>query len=289
MISVDCVIVFNKRKKQAPGLLSRTKDFLESREVSYYVLEYSKNPGQENSERINKDLKNINPEKIKFIISMGGDGTFLFTARTFVKYSIPLIGVNIGKLGFITESRADELIDELELFLAGNYELDKRMMLHAYVYRKKKLINSFICLNDFVIGKNSLSRISTVETYINDDYICTYQADGLIVSTPTGSTAYNLSALGPILQPQTHAIILNPICNHSLRVRPLVISDSSEIKIKLLSKKLDERLVTDGQEWLILEYGDEIIIKKSEYSADIVKSSKRDFFNILKNKLHWID
>ncbi len=289
MKRLDCIIVFNKKKEHASGLLAETEHFLNDRDIHYFVFEYSKNPGAEKSVKHHRLFTDENLNKVKFIISMGGDGTLLFTARFFVRYEIPIIGVNIGKLGFITESKAEELKREIQLFIDGNYKIDKRMMIEAEVFRKEKQIGSYICLNDFVIGKNSLSRISTIETYINDDYICTYEADGLIVSTPTGSTAYNLSALGPILQPQIHAIILNPICNHSLRVRPLVISDESIIKTRLLSENLDERLVTDGQEWLKLEHGDEIIIKKSKHPANIVKSSKRDFFNILKNKLHWID
>jgi NAD+ kinase len=284
---VECIIIFNTGKKNATGFLKEIEEYLESKEISYFVYKYNQNPGAEKP--ANNDINENLLKNVNFVISMGGDGTLLFTAREFARYSLPIIGVNVGKLGFITESQKHELKYELELFLNGNYKIDRRMMLEAKVYRNNENIANFFALNDFVIGKNSLSRISTVETYINDNYICTYEADGLIVSTPTGSTAYNLSALGPILQPQLHAIILNPICNHSLRVRPLVISDDSDIKARLLSKYLDERLVADGQEWLKLEYGDEVVIKKSGFFANIVKSSKRDFFDILKNKLHWID
>ena len=220
---------------------------------------------------------------------MGGDGTLLFTCRLCSPYKLPILGVNVGYLGFIAEISKNEIINEIENFISGSYKSESRMMLYAEVIRDGQVVSSYSALNDFVVGKNALSRISILEVKINSNYICTYRADGLIVSTPTGSSAYNLSASGPILHPSLHAMILNPICNHSLRVRPLVISDKEVVSIKVLTKGIEERLVADGQEWFVLNENDEIVIKKASFNAKLVNSSQRIFFDILKTKLHWID
>lgn len=290
MINGKCIIVFNSEKKHAEKLLDDVDSFLNNdRSIQTVIYRYCQSEGDENSSKKLPEeiLKNL--DSTDFIISIGGDGTLLYTARLFAPAGLPIIGVNVGKLGFITEASGDELKEEIMGFLNGENQISERMMLEAVIFRKGKHLSSFYALNDIVIGKNSLSRISKIETSINGNYICTYEADGLVVSTPTGSTAYNLSAGGPIMHPGIHAMILTPICNHSLRVRPLVISDTSHVKARLLSRYPNERLVADGQEWAGLEYEDEIFIKKSPFSVKMVKSSRRDFFEILKTKLHWID
>jgi NAD+ kinase len=285
----NCLIVVNSLKKDALSLAEEACSFFKKNKISFDVIKYSetfsaKDEKAAEVDDLKKHIKNYN-----FAISLGGDGTLLFACRLCSPYEIPILGVNVGYLGFIAEISKNEIINEIENFINGNHKTESRMMLHAEVIRRAEVVSSYSALNDFVIGKNALSRISILEVKVNSNYICTYRADGLILSTPTGSTAYNLSASGPILHPSIHAMILNPICNHSLRVRPLVISDKEVVSVKVLTKGIEERLVADGQEWFALEEGDEITIKKASFNAKLVSSSHRIFFDILKTKLHWID
>ncbi len=285
MIENNCIIIFNEEKKDAVEYLDEIIEFLKEKNINSVVYRTTHASSiEEFRKKLDDKIKNID-----FVISLGGDGTLLFVSRLFSFYAIPILGVNLGNLGFITEIKKEELKEQVIDFLNNEYDFDLGMMLEATVKRDGKVIASFSALNDFVIGKNSYAKLSEIEVTIKDNYICTYKADGLIIATPTGSTAYSLSAGGPIVHPTIHAILLNPICSHSLRVRPLIISDQEIIKVKLISRYFEEKLSADGQEWFDLKYNDEIIVKKSEYQAHLVKSSKRDFYGVLKNKLHWID
>ncbi|MEA1939827.1 MAG: NAD(+)/NADH kinase, partial [Candidatus Caldatribacteriota bacterium] len=225
---------------------------------------------------------------IEVVISLGGDGTLLRTARLVAPKNIPIFGVNLGGLGFLTQIGIDDIEKSLEKLYQQKYSLEERMMLCCCVKRKNKEIGKFIVLNDIVIGKGAFARIICLATYVNDDYVITYSADGLVISTSTGSTAYSLSAGGPIVNPQINSILITPICPHTLSARPLIIGENDLVKIDLESGGEEEAMITiDGQEGFYLERKDKIIIKRSNYSAKLITFKKKSFYAVLREKLKW--
>jgi NAD+ kinase len=229
-----------------------------------------------------KFLKNVN-----LIISLGGDGTLLRAARLAAAEDIPVFGVNLGGLGFLTQIGVDDLEKSLEKIYQGKYSLDERMMLSCVVKRREKEIKKFTALNDVVIGKGAFARIICLATYVNNDYVISYSADGLVVSTSTGSTAYSLSAGGPIVNPNINSIILTPICPHTLSARPLIIGENDQVKIKLELSEEEVMVTIDGQEGFTLEPNDEVIIKKSGHKAQLITFKEKSFYAVLREKLRW--
>jgi len=227
------------------------------------------------------------PENSDVVLVFGGDGTILDVARLVCKNDIPILGVNLGGLGFLTEISIDELHAVLEKVIKGKYKTEKREMLSATIHRDSKIISSHFVLNDVVINKGAIARIIDLAIYIDGSHVTSYRADGLILSTPTGSTAYSLSAGGPIVYPTLPLTIITPISPHTLTNRPLVVSNKTTIKIKVLTETPDIYLTLDGQVGVDLEMGDEIEVKKSETSVKLIKSPYRDYFTILKTKLMW--
>ena len=226
-------------------------------------------------------------KKVDLIISLGGDGTLLRAARLAAAENIPVFGVNLGGLGFLTQIGIDDLGKSLEKLYQGRYFLDERMMLSCIVKRKEEEIKKITALNDVVIGKGAFARIICLATYVNNDYVITYSADGLVVSTPTGSTAYSLSAGGPIVNPNINSIILTPICPHTLSARPLIIGENDQVKIKLELSEEKVMVTIDGQEGFTLRPNDEVIIKKSEHKARLITFKEKSFYAILREKLRW--
>lgn len=230
-------------------------------------------------------------EKIKkeaeLIISLGGDGTLFRSAREFSPAGIPIFGINVGGLGFLTEVPIDEFKKGLEKILVNNYSVEQRLMLEARIICKKQKVRKFIALNDVVISKSSLPRIVSLRTFVSGKFVTTYSADGLIISTPTGSTAYSLSAGGPVVYPDLKVIILSPICAHTLAVRPLIVSQEEKIKIIPEPPAKEILLTIDGQEGYPVKEGEEIEIRKSPYSAKLIRLNDRSFFKILRAKLGW--
>ena len=221
------------------------------------------------------------------VVVLGGDGTLLSVARLVHKRGIPIAGVNLGSLGFLTEIPLPELYSTLEQVLAGRYTLEERIMLDTCVIRKGKRICRQAVLNDVVINKAAMARIIDMETYMNRKYVATFKADGLILSTPTGSTAYCLAAGGPIVYPTVDALVLIPICPHTLTNRPIVVPDGFSVEIVLRSKNEDVYLTLDGQTGLSLETGDVVKVTKSPYRTRLVASPTRNYFGILRTKLMW--
>ncbi len=221
------------------------------------------------------------------VIVLGGDGTFLSVARLVKDYSIPIIGVNLGGLGFLTEIKLDEMYDILDDIFNGNYMINERMMLKASLFRGGEKISSYSVLNDVVINKGTLARIIELKTSINDNFVTKYRADGLIVSTPTGSTAYSLAAGGPIIYPELNCIILTPICPHTLTNRPLVISGDDVITVELNSLDNDVMITLDGQVGFSLRDEDIIRIEKDEKKTLILTSPKKNYYETLRTKLKW--
>ncbi len=225
--------------------------------------------------------------KADLIISLGGDGTLLNIAPLVERPDVPILGVNLGGLGFITEVAVDELESVLAKTLEGDYEVEKRMTLEVRVNTKNGKLRKFRVLNDAVIAKGARSRIIDLETYVGDDYLCTYRADGLIISTPTGSTAYSLAAGGPILEPALGAIILSPICPHTLTNRPIVVPNKSTIQVTLRSFGDTVILIPDGQPGVRLNNGDRVEARDFGLPVSLIKLPSRSYYEILRNKLKW--
>lgn len=232
-------------------------------------------------------LRSRIPSLVDMIIVLGGDGTMISVSRLVADKGIPILGVNIGGLGFLTAVQKDELYNVLEMVLNEKCTIEERIMLSACVQRHGECIAEFVVMNDVVVNKGALARIIDLETYIDHIYVATFKADGLIVSTPTGSTAYALSAGGPILYPTLNSVIIAPICPHTLTNRPIVMPDHITIEVVLKSETEDVFLTLDGQVGFSLRKDDIVEIKKSRYITKIFIPCGRDYFQILRNKLKW--
>lgn len=225
--------------------------------------------------------------KADLIVVLGGDGTLLSIARLVERPRVPILGVNLGGLGFITEVGIDEFEAVLAQTLAGKYSVEKRMTLEIQVQGKRGGRKRFRVLNDAVITKGARARIIDLEAYVGKEYLCTYRADGLIISTPTGSTAYSLAAGGPILYPTLGAIVLSPICPHMLTNRPIVVSSRSTISVTLRSSGDTVILSPDGQQGVALNNGDVMTARDYGVPISLVKTPSRSYFEILRSKLKW--
>ena len=221
------------------------------------------------------------------IISLGGDGTLLNIAPLVIRPEVPILGVNLGGLGFITEVAVGELESVLRKTLDGDYEVEKRMTLEVRVISKKGRTRKFRILNDAVIAKGARSRIIDLETYVGEDYLCTYRADGLIISTPTGSTAYSLAAAGPILEPTLGAVVLAPICPHTLTNRPIVVPSNAAIRVTLRSFGDTVFFSPDGQKGVRLNNGDKLEARDYGMPVSLIKLPSRSYYEILREKLKW--
>jgi len=217
------------------------------------------------------------------MVVMGGDGTLLSIAHLAAQKDIPVLGVNLGSLGFLTEVPLDEMYVTLDAFLSGDYEvISPRRMLEA---RHKD--KSYYCLNDAVINKGALARMIQYTIWIDEKKIATLRSDGLIISTPTGSTAYSLAAGGPIIQPYVPAIIISPICPHTLSFRPMVVSSDSRIKIQLLTSGEEVFLTLDGQRGGLMVKDDVVEIERCGFELKLISSPRRNYFDLVQEKLGW--
>lgn len=225
--------------------------------------------------------------KADLIISLGGDGTLLNIAPLIERPEVPILGVNLGGLGFITEVAVNELKSVLTQTLKGEYRTEQRMTLEIQVKSKTAKVQRFRVLNDAVITKGARSRIIDLETYVDNEYLCNYRADGLIISTPTGSTAYSLAAGGPILEPALSAIILTPLCPHTLTNRPIVVPGKAGIRVTLRSSGYTVFLSPDGQEGVRLNHGDRVEARDYGLPVSLIKMPSRSYFEILREKLKW--
>jgi len=227
------------------------------------------------------------PEKCDFLIVIGGDGTLLSAARVVGMTGKPILGVNLGSLGFMTAITLDELYPVLERIFTYDFDYDERMMLVAHVHRLGERVANYTVLNDVVINKGALAKIIDIKATIGDTYLSTFKADGLIISTPTGSTGYSLAAQGPIIYPTLRSILITPICPHTLTFRPLVVPDNLVVRAELCSKETDVFLTLDGQVGFGLREGDVVEVRKAEGSLRFFRSPFRDYFTVLRTKLKW--
>ena len=222
-----------------------------------------------------------------FVAVFGGDGTVLRAARKFGRSGVPIMGINVGKFGFLTDATAEEAPDALTDVLEGRYEVQERMMLRCRLERDGRCLRDSLGLNDAVMSRSSLSRLITIDFLVGGKVVTTYRADGLIVSTPVGSTAHSLSASGPILHPSMEAFVVAPICPHTLSNRPIVLPPDSILEMRPRDYAENPALTVDGQLYTPLEEGDTVRISKAEERLKLIHTGRRTFFETLRNKLDW--
>jgi NAD+ kinase len=227
------------------------------------------------------------PEGADLLIVLGGDGTLLSAARSVGGRNIPLFAVNLGGLGFLTAIKVDDLYPQLERALSGALALESRRMLQTELWRDGKCVAAYQGLNDMVLAKAQIARMIDLKVQVDDSFVCVYKADGLIVATPTGSTAYSLSAGGPIVFPSVAALTITPICPHMLTNRPVIVPDESVIQTTVLGDDKTTYLTIDGQVGELLKKGDVLVCRRSEHSIRLVRPPHLLFFDVLREKLKW--
>jgi len=284
MASQSVGIVYKHRHKPARTQAGKLEKWLKERGIRVFSEEMefldTLDPSCEEPSCI--------PKTVDWVVVLGGDGTLLGAVRRVGRFGVPILGVNLGGMGFLTGIPLNKLYPVIELLLAEGLQKEGRVLLEVEIIREGREFRRFQVLNDMVINKGTLARIIDLEVTINGEFLTTFRADGLIVSTPTGSTAYNLSAGGPILYPTMEAFVLTPICPFTLTNRPILLPDTSVIEIKL-GEESEERVVLtfDGQVGFDFHYGDLVIIKKSRRSIHLFTPPGYNYFEILRTKLMW--
>jgi NAD+ kinase len=271
-------IVVKPHHPQAGATAAELSDWLRARGVERIVQ-----PDADIERRNGEHL----PLDVDLVVVLGGDGTMISTARLIGDLDVPIIGVNYGSLGYLTDLRFEEMFPAIEAFLAGDYTIDRRVMLEAEHRRNGVVMGNGRVLNDVVINKSALARIIDIDVRLDGQFVNAFRADGLIVSTPTGSTAYNLSAGGPIIFPTMNAVVITPICPFTLTNRPIVVPDSSEIELSVENVNEGVVLTLDGQTGFPLEAGDTVVIAKSRTAFNMVAPANRNYFEVLRDKLKW--
>ncbi|MBN1493352.1 MAG: NAD(+)/NADH kinase [Candidatus Omnitrophica bacterium] len=270
-------IVCNKNKERAQGLLKEVSGYLQERKIKVY-------------DNLTNSLTDI-ISKVEMIVALGGDGTILNIANTLKGKDIPVLGVNCGKLGFITDVRQEEVYEQLDQILKENFKKEVRFMLDVKVTCKDEPAKqySFSALNDVVIHREGVSRYLNISLRVNGDDIYSVGGDGIIVSTPTGSTAYNLSAGGPIVHSTAENIIITPICHHSLIQKSIVLSKNDHVVLDIYCKKENERahMIIDGQKSMEVREGDMVEVAASSFRFTMIRNSKRNYFQVIKQKFGW--
>lgn len=262
------------------------KTYITENGGSYWIPRYISEPDKDGDQRY--DFSDM-PEDIECVLVLGGDGTLLQAARELLQRHIPLLGINLGTLGFLTSAEKSELPKCLDSVLDDSCSIDERMMLEGVAYHGSEKIQMNIALNDVIIAQAGFSRLVELKIYVNGELLSIYNADGIIVSTPTGSTGYSLSAGGPIIFPQTDVIVITPICPHSLQARSLVVSGEDRIMIEIGRRRKtqkEEAMVTfDGRSAQELETGDRIEIYKAQETTQLIRLKGRSFYQVLQNKI----
>ena len=262
------------------------KTYITENGGSYWIPRYISEPDKDGDQRY--DFSDM-PEDIECVLVLGGDGTLLQAARELLQRHIPLLGINLGTLGFLTSAEKSELPKCLDSVLDDSCSIDERMMLEGVAYHGSEKIQMNIALNDVIIARAGFSRLVELKIYVNGELLSIYNADGIIVSTPTGSTGYSLSAGGPIIFPQTDVIVITPICPHSLQARSLVVSGEDRIMIEIGRRRKtqkEEAMVTfDGRSAQELETGDRLEIYKAQETTQLIRLKGRSFYQVLQNKI----
>ncbi len=276
-------IVVKPKKPEAVSLAKDLVEWLSKRNIQVYVDEQITPALPSSFTCPRSQISNW----ADLLIVLGGDGTLLSAVRAMEGRTIPILGVNLGGLGFLTEITLDEVFPVLEGILSGCMELEKRMKLDATVLRGGEPVGQYSVLNDVVVT-SLLARIMDLRASVDGAYVTTYRGDGVIVSTPTGSTAYSLAAGGPIVYPTMDSILITPICPHTLTNRPLVIPEGAAVELTLVEEnESDVRVTFDGQVGVALQTNDQVIITKSRQHVDFIKPPATDYFQILRTKFKW--
>lgn len=230
------------------------------------------------------EMPDSNPD---IVITLGGDGTLLSAARAFAQTDVPLLGVNLGSLGFLTEVPLNELYVTLETWLAGKGIIDTRSLMHTVLVREDRIFRHWEALNDVVLAKGAIARIGEFAIELDGQFVARFRADGIIVATPTGSTAYTLAANGPIVMPSVDGLVITAICPHLLTIRPIVVPGSSEIAVTVDVVPHETYITVDGQEVVELLLGDRIVCRRSERQVRLLRLRENGLFNVLRSKLSW--
>jgi len=276
-------LVLNPHRLNAPSVARELIEWLLKKGCQIWVEEKLANAlGKSNLGSPSDELA----DRIELLIVLGGDGTLLYGTHLVWKKDIPILGINLGSLGFLTEVTQEELYPVLGPILEDKIEYEERMLVKAEVIRKGSPIQSFRGLNEVAITMGPIARVITLEISIEGEYLGAYAADGVVVATPTGSTAYSLSAGGPILNPAMEALVLTPICPHTLAIRPIVLPNTHSIEIVVKESPQGAVLTVDGQEGFPLAESDRILLAKAERSIRIIKSP-RGFYGLVRTKLRW--
>ena len=275
-------IVSKPRSESAIGLLPPLISWLKQRDLTVLLDDQS---ATYVGTRDGLDRRKV-AQGSDLVVVLGGDGTLLSAARASIGHDVPLFAVNLGGLGFLTAIQVEELYPQLELALHGALQTEQRLMLCAEIQRHDEVVEHFDGLNDLVLAKTEIARIIDLEVYLDGNFVCVYKADGLIVSTPTGSTGYSLSAGGPIVLPTVHAFSITPICPHTLTNRPVIVPDSSVIEIGVRGEG-STYLTIDGQVGKLLQSGDRVVCRKSRYCTRLIRPADLLFFDVLREKLKW--
>src|SRR5271154_6089791 len=281
---LQAAIISKPQKPELAGILRDLIAWLEARNYHYLLDPDSAAyvPGAQGIPRF--DLPKHKPN---LVIVLGGDGTLLAAARAFARTTTPILSVNLGSLGFLTEIPLSELYTTLESWCDNCAEIEVRSMMHAEIIRDGKIIQEWDALNDVVVAKGTIARMGDFSVEIDQQLVATFRADGIIVSTPTGSTAYNLAANGPIVMPSVNAMLVTPICPHLLTIRPIVVPGDATISVHVVGVANEIYLTVDGQEAVELLLDDYVHCQRSEASVRLLRSRPNGLFNVLRSKLKW--
>ena len=289
----------NPKKIEKVAIITKQNIITRKDEV-FELVKYLRKNGKQvlfdnNSAALMKNELGYKKEKLlkdaDIAVCLGGDGTLLKTARRISKKKVPVLGVNMGTLGFLTETTSEKMYWALDKIFEDNYVIDQRFLLRVTIYRDGVKIYTNLALNDAVINQGLFARLIDLRLEVNQRKIIDFEADGIIVATPTGSTAHALSAGGPIIHPSVHSFVVVPVCPASLSVRPIVIPNDRQLKIVVQTHRVKEHvgLTLDGQETFDLEYGDEIKIRKSSRAFEMIRITGGNYYKVLRTKLHWGD
>jgi NAD+ kinase len=281
---LQAAIISKPQKPELAGILRELIAWLEARHYNYLLdPDSAAYLGAPNP----IDRVDLPKHKPNLVIVLGGDGTLLAAARAFARTTTPILSVNLGSLGFLTEIPLSDLYPTLESWCDNCAEIEVRSMMHAELVRDGKVIHHWDALNDVVVAKGTIARMGDFTVEIDNQLVATFRADGIIVSTPTGSTAYNLAADGPIVMPNVNAMLVTPICPHLLTIRPIVTPGDSTVRVRVVGVPNEIYLTVDGQEAVEMHLGDYVHCQRSEASVRLLRSRPNGLFSVLRSKLKW--
>lgn len=276
-------IVSKPGREELPEILTKLRAWLREQEIEVecdrVTADYLGLEGGFRRERL--------PDGFDLMIVLGGDGTLLSVARGVGPRETPLLAVNLGGLGFMMTTSRERLFDDLDQVLKGNYHTQSRTVLNAEVIRDGRTIVHYFALNDIVVNKAAMARLLQLDAFVDDEFVCHYSADGLIISTPTGSTAYSLAAGGPIILPSVPAICVTPICPHTLSNRPVLVPETSMVEVVIQAGEDTSYLTVDGQVGVNLQVHDRIRARRADHCVHIIQPRRLGFFEVLRNKMRW--